>query len=51
VCTGGEGGEFETFVINCPLFTERIIVKKSKKIWDGKTMSGQLVIEKATLAI
>ncbi len=49
VCTGGEGGEFETFVINCPLFTERVIVEKSKKMWDAKTMSGQLVIEKAYL--
>ena len=51
VCTGGEGGEFETFVINCPLFEERIVIEKSRKIWDAKTMSGQLVIEKATLAI
>jgi len=30
-----EGGEAETFVINCPLFTNPISIKKSKKIWDG----------------
>lgn len=51
VCTAGEGGEFETFVIYCPLFKERIIVEKSKKIWDRKTTSGQLIIEKAMLAV
>jgi len=51
VCTAGEGGEFETFVINCPLFKERIIIEKSKKMWDERTMSGQLIIEKAMLAI
>lgn len=51
VCTAGEGGEFETFVINCPLFKERIIIEKSKKMWDEKTTSGQLIIEKAMVAI
>jgi len=30
-----EGGEAETFVIDCPLFTSPISIKKSKKIWDG----------------
>jgi asparagine synthase (glutamine-hydrolysing) len=49
VCTGGEGGEFETLVVYCPLFGERVIVKKSRKVWDEKTMSGQLIIEKAYL--
>ena len=50
VCTGGEGGEFETFVTNCPLFKERVVVVESRKVWDEPTMSGQLVIEKARLA-
>ena len=49
VCTGGEGGEFETFVTNCPLFKERVVVVESRKVWDEPTMSGQLVIEKARL--
>ena len=30
-----EGGEAETFVINCPLFSNSIKIKKSQKIWDG----------------
>lgn len=49
VCTGGEGGEFETFVTNCPLFKEEVLVVESRKVWDEPTMSGQLVIETARL--
>lgn len=49
VCTGGEGGEFETFVTNCPLFKEGVVVVESRKVWDEPTMSGQLIIEKARL--
>ena len=30
-----EGGEAETFVINCPLFSHPIKIKNSKKTWDG----------------
>ena len=30
-----EGGEAETFVINCPLFTNSIKINQSKKKWDG----------------
>ena len=30
-----EGGEAETFVISCPLFSNSIQIKQSKKIWDG----------------
>ena len=30
-----EGGEAETFVIDCPLFTTPIQINKSEKIWDG----------------
>ena len=30
-----EGGEAETFVINCPLFTNSIKIIQSKKNWDG----------------
>ena len=30
-----EGGEAETFVLNCPLFSKPIAVKKSKTEWDG----------------
>jgi ABC transporter with metal-binding/Fe-S-binding domain ATP-binding protein len=30
-----EGGEAETFVVNCPLFSNSIKINKTKKIWDG----------------
>ena len=30
-----EGGESETFVIDCPLFSNPIKINKNKKIWDG----------------
>ena len=30
-----EGGEAETFVINCPLFTNSIKINRSEKKWDG----------------
>ena len=30
-----EGGEAETFVINCPLFSHPINIKNSQKTWDG----------------
>ncbi|HDN65674.1 MAG TPA: diphthine--ammonia ligase [Methanosarcinales archaeon] len=50
VCTGGEGGEFETFVTNCPLFGAGIVVVESRRVWDEPTMSGQLVIGRARLA-
>ncbi len=30
-----EGGEAETFVVGCPLFSNSIKINKSKKIWDG----------------
>jgi len=30
-----EGGEAETMVINCPLFSHPIMILKSRKIWDG----------------
>jgi uncharacterized protein (TIGR00290 family) len=30
-----EGGEAETFVIDCPLFSHAIKIIQGKKIWDG----------------
>ena len=30
-----EGGEAETFVVDCPLYSYSIQITKSKKIWDG----------------
>lgn len=46
----GEGGEYESLVVDCPLFKRRIEITDSEKIWDKKTNSGKLVIRDAKLA-
>ena len=43
----GEGGEYETTVLDCPLFKQRIEVTKAEKVWN-KT-SGRYVISDAKL--
>jgi len=45
----GEGGEFETFVLDCPLFIKRIKVTEAKKNWDAKSRSGMFEIKKTEL--
>ena len=42
-----EGGEGETFVLDCPLFEERIEITSSKKHWNGQ--AGRLEILEARL--
>jgi len=42
-----EGGEAETFVVDCPLYSYPIQITKSKKIWDG--YRGRFEIEVASL--
>ena len=44
---GLEGGEGETFVLDCPLFKKRVEVQESTKHWRGD--SGYLQITKARL--
>ncbi|HLC51417.1 MAG TPA: diphthine--ammonia ligase [archaeon] len=46
---GGEGGEYDSKVLFGPIFRRRITIKKSKKIWDKQTSSGEFVIEEAAL--
>ncbi|MEM5778742.1 MAG: TIGR00289 family protein [Candidatus Aenigmatarchaeota archaeon] len=43
----GEGGEFESFVLDCPLFFRKIEITKSEKIW--KNNSGIFEIKDAKL--
>jgi ABC transporter with metal-binding/Fe-S-binding domain ATP-binding protein len=43
----GEGGEYETFVVDAPFFENRVNIEKSHSQWDGQ--SGYLVIDHATL--
>jgi ABC transporter with metal-binding/Fe-S-binding domain ATP-binding protein len=47
VCTGGEGGEFETFVIDAPIFKKRLEIIESEPVWDGQ--AGVYKIKKVTL--
>ena len=42
-----EGGEAETFVVDCPLYSHHIKIKKSKIVWDGYI--GRFEIEDAHL--
>ena len=44
---GGEGGEFETLVLDSPLFKKRIEILSSEKVWEGDR--GILYIRKARL--
>jgi predicted ATP pyrophosphatase (TIGR00289 family) len=46
---GGEGGEYETLVCDGPDFKLRIRLLKTIPIWDNKTGSGYLEINKAEL--
>ncbi|MCK5024711.1 MAG: TIGR00289 family protein [Thermoplasmata archaeon] len=43
----GEGGEFETLVIDGPNFLKKLKIIKSKKHWEG--VRGELIIEEARL--
>jgi len=43
----GEGGEYETLVLDCPLFKKKLVIKESEKFWDKN--SGRLVIKEAKL--
>ncbi len=44
---GGEGGEYETFVLDAPIFKKRVKILKARKEWDG--VRGVFVIEDAEL--
>jgi diphthine-ammonia ligase len=46
---GAEGGEFETLVLECPIFKKKIKILNSASVWDSKTNSGCLKIKKAIL--
>jgi uncharacterized protein (TIGR00290 family) len=43
----GEFGEYHTFVVDCPVYRQRINVTKSKKVW--KKQKGYFEIKKAEL--
>jgi diphthamide synthase (EF-2-diphthine--ammonia ligase) len=43
----GEGGEYETLVLDAPFFKKRIEIIEAEKIW--KNQSGYFLITKAKL--
>ena len=43
----GEGGEYETLVLDCPIYKKKLVLDKILKEW--KRDSGTLVVEKAHL--
>lgn len=45
----GEGGEFESLVLDCPLFTKKIKLLETEKVMDTP-YSGRLIIKEARLA-
>lgn len=44
-----EGGEAETFVMDCPLFKQKILIESFDKVWDNRTGSGYIVVKSARL--
>jgi ABC transporter with metal-binding/Fe-S-binding domain ATP-binding protein len=47
VCTGGEGGEFETLVLDGPIFKRRLVINEAENKWDG--MAGWYNVTNAEL--
>ncbi len=45
-----EGGEAESLVLDCPMFSKRIEIEDSEKKWDAKSRSGWLEIKKVGTA-
>lgn len=47
ISISGEGGEYETFVLNAPFFKRRIRIEKAEKAWRGS--SGTYTIQRAAI--
>lgn len=41
-----EGGEAESFVVDCPLFRQRIVIDRYEKVWEYRTSSGYMDVKK-----
>ena len=46
----GEGGEYETLVVDAPFFKSRIAISEARRDWDRSSCRGILKISKARLA-
>jgi asparagine synthase (glutamine-hydrolysing) len=44
----GEGGEFESLVVNCPLFSKKLKIVKAEKVMEN-SYTGKLLIKEAKL--
>lgn len=44
----GEGGEMETFVLDCPLFKKKLVITQTEKRWEDN--SGKYIIKDAKFA-
>jgi uncharacterized protein (TIGR00290 family) len=42
----GEGGEYDTLVLDCPMFSKKLVVNRSEKTWNNKLKYGILRINK-----
>lgn len=45
----GEGGEYETFVMDGTIFKKRVVFEEIEKIWDNDTESGYIICKGAKL--
>lgn len=45
----GEGGEYETFVMDGPIFKKRVVFEEIEKVWDSDTASGYIICKEAKL--
>jgi uncharacterized protein (TIGR00290 family) len=43
----GEGGEYETLVLDAPFFRKKMQLIETEKVWEGQ--SGYLLVKRATL--
>ena len=44
-----EGGEAESFVLNCPLFKKKVKIENIERVWDDSTSSGYIIVKDAIL--
>ncbi|MEM7821333.1 MAG: TIGR00289 family protein [Candidatus Aenigmatarchaeota archaeon] len=45
----GEGGEYESLTLDCPIFKKKIKILDYEKIWNERSSSGYLVVKDAIL--
>ncbi len=46
----GEGGEYESLVLDCPMFRKKLVVRKTETHWDAKSRSGHIAVDAVAFA-